>query len=96
MSSLARFEGLIAALADPAAPTAVHDRADVLNVHVADSLAGLEIEALREARRIGDLGSGAGLPGSRPLVSLPAHPRARGGMGAHATNRCYRRPASLA
>jgi 16S rRNA (guanine527-N7)-methyltransferase len=32
-------------------------------VHVADSLAGLEVEAVREAGTIADLGSGAGLPG---------------------------------
>ena len=32
-------------------------------VHVADSLTGLEVEALRAARRIADVGAGAGFPG---------------------------------
>ena len=43
-------------------------------MHIADSLAGLEVEPLREASRIADLGSGAGLPG---LVLAAALPKAR-------------------
>jgi 16S rRNA (guanine527-N7)-methyltransferase len=40
-------------------------------VHVEDSLTGLEVEELREARRIGDIGSGAGFPGLVLAVALP-------------------------
>lgn len=40
-------------------------------VHVADSLTGLEVPALREARRIADIGSGAGFPGLVLAVARP-------------------------
>ena len=40
-------------------------------VHVADSLTGLEIPELRQARRIADIGSGAGFPGLVLAVALP-------------------------
>jgi 16S rRNA (guanine527-N7)-methyltransferase len=40
-------------------------------VHVADSLSGLEIPALREVPRIADVGSGAGFPGLVLAVALP-------------------------
>jgi 16S rRNA (guanine527-N7)-methyltransferase len=40
-------------------------------VHVADSLTGLEFERLAEARRIADIGSGAGFPGLVLAVALP-------------------------
>jgi 16S rRNA (guanine527-N7)-methyltransferase len=42
-------------------------------VHVVDSLTGLEVEPLREARRVADIGSGAGFPG---LVLAVAQPHA--------------------
>jgi 16S rRNA (guanine527-N7)-methyltransferase len=41
-------------------------------VHVADSLTGLEVERLRNARRIGDVGAGAGFPGLVLAVALPS------------------------
>jgi 16S rRNA (guanine527-N7)-methyltransferase len=40
-------------------------------VHVADSLTGLEVPALRKAKRIADVGSGAGFPGLVLAVALP-------------------------
>jgi 16S rRNA (guanine527-N7)-methyltransferase len=41
-------------------------------VHVTDSLTGLEVPELREAKRIADLGAGAGFPGLVLAVALPA------------------------
>jgi 16S rRNA (guanine527-N7)-methyltransferase len=41
-------------------------------VHVVDSLTGLEVPELREAGRIADIGAGAGFPGLVLAVSLPA------------------------
>jgi 16S rRNA (guanine527-N7)-methyltransferase len=41
-------------------------------VHVADSLTGLEVAELREAKRIADVGAGAGFPGLVLAVALPA------------------------
>lgn len=61
---------LLEALADPDAPTTVHPPAEAVDVHVADSLAGLELAALREAGTVADLGSGAGLPGLALAVAL--------------------------
>jgi 16S rRNA (guanine527-N7)-methyltransferase len=40
-------------------------------VHVVDSLTGLELPELRAARRIADIGSGAGFPGLVLAVALP-------------------------
>jgi 16S rRNA (guanine527-N7)-methyltransferase len=40
-------------------------------VHVADSLTGLEVPELREAERIADVGAGAGFPGLVLAVALP-------------------------
>ena len=57
--------------ADPSAPTAVRERRQVLDRHIADSLAGLEVDAVRGAKVIADLGSGAGLPGLVLAASLP-------------------------
>jgi 16S rRNA (guanine527-N7)-methyltransferase len=54
-----------------AAPSAVRDPEQAWRVHVADSLTGLEVEALRAARRIADLGAGAGFPGLPLALALP-------------------------
>jgi len=48
---------------DARAPTAVRGEEQVLERHLADSLVALEVDAVRTASRIADLGSGAGLPG---------------------------------
>lgn len=57
---------------DDTAPTTVRDARQAIDVHVADSLAGLELEALRSAGRIADLGAGAGFPGLVLAAALPA------------------------
>jgi 16S rRNA (guanine527-N7)-methyltransferase len=66
-----RFDALLEALADPAAPTSVHNREQARKVHIADSLTALEVPGVREARRIADLGAGAGLPGLVLAIELP-------------------------
>ena len=62
---------LLALLADSDAPTAVHDPVRAVDVHLADSLAGLAVPELRAARRLADLGAGAGLPGLPLALALP-------------------------
>jgi 16S rRNA (guanine527-N7)-methyltransferase len=57
---------------DPAASTTVRDPLEALDRHVADSLVALELEAVREARRIADLGAGAGWPGLALAAALPS------------------------
>jgi 16S rRNA (guanine527-N7)-methyltransferase len=56
---------------DPAAPTAVRDPARAVDTHVADALVALELPRVRAARRIADLGSGAGFPGLVLAAALP-------------------------
>jgi 16S rRNA (guanine527-N7)-methyltransferase len=56
---------------DAHAPTAVRDPAKAADIHVADSLSGLDIDRLRLAQRIADLGAGAGFPGVVLAVALP-------------------------
>ena len=51
--------------------TAVREPAAGVEVHIADSLAGLEVDAIRSAARIADLGSGAGFPGLVLALALP-------------------------
>jgi len=53
------------------APTAVRDAGQAMDVHLADSLVALELESVRSATRIADLGSGAGFPGLALAVGLP-------------------------
>ncbi|HTA32697.1 MAG TPA: 16S rRNA (guanine(527)-N(7))-methyltransferase RsmG [Solirubrobacteraceae bacterium] len=63
---------VLAALeADEHAPTAIRERGQASQAHIADSLAALELNALSGARRIADLGSGAGFPGLALAVALP-------------------------
>jgi 16S rRNA (guanine527-N7)-methyltransferase len=41
-------------------------------VHVVDSLTGLEVPELRQAKRIADVGAGAGFPGLALAIALPS------------------------
>jgi 16S rRNA (guanine527-N7)-methyltransferase len=57
--------------ADELAPTAVREPAQAIDVHLADSLVALELELVREAGQIADIGAGAGFPGLPLAVALP-------------------------
>jgi 16S rRNA (guanine527-N7)-methyltransferase len=59
--------------ADPRAPISALDRERALDRHIADSLAALDLQPVRDARLVADLGSGAGLPA---LVLAAANPHA--------------------
>jgi len=68
----AKLETLLELLAQERASVSsvVDERA--WQVHVADSLTGLDVAELREAKRIADVGAGAGFPGLVLAVALPA------------------------
>lgn len=73
VAGVGALRDLIALIAaDEHAPTAVRDPQEAWRTHVLDSLSGLEIEPLREARRIADVGAGAGFPGLVLAAALPA------------------------
>ncbi len=55
---------------DPASLSSITDQR-AWQVHVEDSLTGLDVARLRAARRIADIGAGAGFPGLVLAVSLP-------------------------
>jgi 16S rRNA (guanine527-N7)-methyltransferase len=57
--------------AEPSSITTVRDPAEAVDVHVADSLVALELEEVRAARVIADLGSGGGFPGLALAIALP-------------------------
>ncbi|MGA6946462.1 MAG: 16S rRNA (guanine(527)-N(7))-methyltransferase RsmG [Solirubrobacterales bacterium] len=65
------LEALLELLAEPRAPISGSSARRARDVHIADSLSGLEIESLASANRIADLGSGAGLPGLALAACLP-------------------------
>jgi 16S rRNA (guanine527-N7)-methyltransferase len=56
---------------DPGASTTVREVAAAVDRHVADSLVALELGAVGQARRIADLGAGAGWPGLALAAALP-------------------------
>jgi 16S rRNA (guanine527-N7)-methyltransferase len=70
---------------EPDPHTTVSDPEQAVDIHVADSLSGLEVPEVRAARWIADIGSGAGFPG---LVLAVALPRARVDMIESASRKC--------
>lgn len=70
-SSRVRLGALLVALDDEHAPTTVREPSAGVGVHLADSLTGLELEAVRTASAIADLGAGAGFPGLPLALALP-------------------------
>jgi 16S rRNA (guanine527-N7)-methyltransferase len=56
---------------DPLAPTAVRDPVKVIDDHLSDALVALDLDEVRSAARIADLGSGAGVPGLPLAISMP-------------------------
>jgi 16S rRNA (guanine527-N7)-methyltransferase len=62
---------LEALAAEPDPHTTVADPDAAFDVHVADSLSGIEVEELARARRIADIGAGAGFPGLVLALALP-------------------------
>jgi 16S rRNA (guanine527-N7)-methyltransferase len=67
-----RLAALLAVLTeDPHAPTTIHDPLTAVRDHLADSLVALELPEVRDATRVADLGSGAGLPGLPLAIALP-------------------------
>jgi 16S rRNA (guanine527-N7)-methyltransferase len=77
---------VLEALAREADPqTTVSDPDEAVDIHVADSLSGLEVPAVRGARWIADIGSGPGFPG---LVLAVALPRARVDMIESVSRKC--------
>jgi len=66
---LERFHRLL--VEDPLAPTALRDSQRVIDDHLADALVALDLEPVRTARAVADLGSGPGVPGLPLAIALP-------------------------
>jgi 16S rRNA (guanine527-N7)-methyltransferase len=56
---------------DEHAPTTVRSAERAVDIHVADSLTALDLDPVRSAAHIADLGSGSGFPGLALAVALP-------------------------
>jgi 16S rRNA (guanine527-N7)-methyltransferase len=70
---------------EPDPHTTVSNPEQAVDIHVADSLSGLEVPDVRAASWIADIGSGAGFPG---LVLAVALPRARVDMIESVSRKC--------
>lgn len=70
LTAAAALGVIVDAMADDRVPSTVREPAAAWRVHIADSLSGLCFNELLHARRIADLGSGAGFPGLPLAVVL--------------------------
>ena len=69
---LAQLQALLETVArDEHAPTAVREMELAVDVHLADSLTAIDLDPIRTAKRIADLGAGAGFPGLALAVAFP-------------------------
>lgn len=66
-----RLAVLLDALSRPEAPTAVHEPAQGVDIHLADALVALDLPEVRVATTVADLGAGAGLPGLALAIARP-------------------------
>jgi 16S rRNA (guanine527-N7)-methyltransferase len=72
-TAAAQLEALLSyVVADAHAPTTVRDPERIVDDHLADSLVALELEPVRRATAVSDLGAGAGFPGLPLAIALPA------------------------
>ena len=69
-ATVPRLVALLTALAAEPDPHTTVGPEEALDVHIADSLSGLEVPELRSARTIADVGAGAGFPGLPLAVAL--------------------------
>ncbi len=69
MEAASRVLGLLEE--EKASVSSVTDPERAWRVHVEDSLTGLEVPELAKARRVADIGSGAGFPGLVLAIALP-------------------------
>jgi 16S rRNA (guanine527-N7)-methyltransferase len=68
----AQIAQLLEALAaEPDPHTTVSEPARALDIHISDSLAALDLPAVRNARSVVDIGAGAGFPGLPLAIALP-------------------------
>jgi 16S rRNA (guanine527-N7)-methyltransferase len=72
-AAVVQLETLLGLLiGDPRAPTAVRDPLRALDDHLADALVALDLDRVRAAPVVADLGSGVGVPGLPLAIALPA------------------------
>ncbi len=69
VEQLSAFAAMLAY--DKAAATTVRDPQRIRDDHLADALVALELPPVRVARRVADIGAGAGVPGIPLAVALP-------------------------
>jgi 16S rRNA (guanine527-N7)-methyltransferase len=72
-AQVAQLDAILRTLeTDEHAPTTVREPSRALDIHLADSLVALELDAIATAGAVADLGAGVGFPGLALAVALPA------------------------